>query len=137
MKYITIVFGIHCSFLIVLSISLEICRSNEFFIFPKQNVCARKIGCASEVLPAQVHPISIRHAIYPGLLQVLWQKISNVGSKKVKNTYVVNQWFSGTKIEIMDHYIRPTQKGTYIFTLFMLALMTSNQSQHQNRLHIT
>ena len=47
---LTIVFGIRFNFLIVLSIWVEICRSNEFCFFVKQNVHARKIGRALEVL---------------------------------------------------------------------------------------
>ena len=44
-----IVFGIHCNFFIVLPIKLKTCRSNGFLFFPKQYVCARKIGRISEV----------------------------------------------------------------------------------------
>ena len=44
---LTIVFGIHYNFMIVLSVWLKICRSNEFFFFTRQN------AKTSEVLGAQ------------------------------------------------------------------------------------
>ena len=46
----TIVFGTQYNFFIVLSISLENCRSSGFSFFTRQNVRARKTGRASEVL---------------------------------------------------------------------------------------
>ena len=45
--------------MIVLSIWLQICKSNEFFFFAKRNVHARKIGRASEVLCARARLIGI------------------------------------------------------------------------------
>ena len=70
----TIVFSIHCNFLILLSIWLVICRSNKFFFFTRQSVRARKIGHASEVLLERVFPIGIGRAICPGLQSISEKK---------------------------------------------------------------
>ena len=70
-----IVFGIHCNFVIVLSVWLEICRSNEFFFFTKQNMRAQKIEGPSEVLHSRARPIGIGRAICPGLMPVYCRKI--------------------------------------------------------------
>ena len=46
-------------------------------------------------------------------MRALWQMISNLGSKKVQNTCC-----SGTKAEVMVHYIKPVQnRSTYIHIL--------------------
>ena len=61
------VFGIHCNFFIVLPIWLKACRSNDFLLFTRQNVRARKIGHVSEVLRAWARPIGIGRTICPNL----------------------------------------------------------------------
>ena len=63
----TIVFSIHCNFLILLPFCLVSCRSNGFFLFARQNVRARIIGRVSEVLHDRERPIGIGGPICPGL----------------------------------------------------------------------
>ena len=64
-----VVFGIHCSFFIVLPIQRKTRIFNDvFFIFARENVRAQKIGRVSEVLRAQACPISIGRAIFLDLL---------------------------------------------------------------------
>ena len=59
---LTIVFGIHCNFFIVLSTWMEICRPMNFS-FLQGKMCAP----TSEVLRARARPIGISRSIYPGL----------------------------------------------------------------------
>ena len=58
-----IVFRIHCTFFIALTIRLKACGSNVFFLLYKAKCARQQIGRISEVLRARAHPMGTRIAI--------------------------------------------------------------------------
>ena len=74
----TTLFGNQCKFFINLSIRLKICRTNVCFFFARQNLLAKKIGRALEVLHAQERSIGIGHTICPAVIFIGFSFSGNV-----------------------------------------------------------
>ena len=66
-----IVLSTHYNVFMFLPIRLKVCRSNGFFFFARQNVCARNIGRVSEILHALACSIDIGHVICLGLYHLI------------------------------------------------------------------